>query len=207
MLYYELSHRRTFKYRSLRRVSGPAVEPVTLAEAKAHLHIDPLFTEDDSYLQSLIVSARFHVEAVIDMTLIRSQWQMKFDHFPAWDIPLPRPPIATGDVVVTYIQAESGESPRTLTGFRVDRDSTPAVIRPAWNGAWPTARGAENDVTVTYWAGWESANLVPRPAVHAMLMILASWYSNREAVVAGSMSKVPMAVDALLGSVNWGQYK
>lgn len=207
MPYYELTARSNFKYRSLNRISGPSVEPVTLAEAKSHLRIDPGFADDDDYVQSLITAARFNVEAIIDMTLIRSQWQMKFDYFPSWDIPLPRPPIAQGDVVVSYVPAQSPGSTVNLTGFRIDRDSTPAAIRPEWNGTWPSARGAENDVTVTYWAGWDSPVKVPKPARHACLLMIGHWFANREAVVAGGMSPVPMAVDSLLGSVNWGQYR
>lgn len=207
MPYYELTARSNFKYRSLNRISGPEVEPVTLTEAKAHLRIDSDFVQDDDYLQSLITAARFNVEAVIDRTLIRSKWQIKFDYFPSWDIPLQRPPIAFGDIVVTYVPAQSPGTTVTLTGYRVDRDSTPAVIRPEWNGTWPSARGAENDVTVTYWAGWDGPSQCPKPAKHAILLMLGHWYANREAVVAGGMSPVPMAVDSLLGSVNWGQYR
>jgi uncharacterized phiE125 gp8 family phage protein len=95
-----------------------------------------------------------------------------------------------------------------FTNFRADMDSTPAVIRPQWTGTWPTCRGAENDVVVTYFAGYgESPADVPPPAKHSILMILAHWYSNREAVVQGGMNPVPMAVDIMLGSLDWGQYR
>jgi uncharacterized phiE125 gp8 family phage protein len=204
--HYEFVRRSTLKYRSIKRITEPAIEPVSLAEAKQHLRVDQDFTDDDLYIQSLISAARYYVESVSDRTLIRSQWQLKLDLFPSWDIELPRPPIAPGDVVVTFVPSQGVE--QAFTAFRVDRDSTPAVIRPEWNGSWPTARGAENDVTITYWAGYgESVANIPPPARHCILLMVGSWFANREAVIQGGMNPVPMAVDAMLGAINWGQYR
>lgn len=208
MRYYELVQRSNLRYRSLRRITEPTVEPVSLSEAKSHLRVDSDFDQDDQYILSLISAARHHVETVCDRTLIRSQWQMKIDAFPGWDIELPRPPIATGSIVVTYVPSDRIYQPVSFTNFREDRDSTPPAIRPQWNGYWPTCRGAENDVTITYWAGYgESGKSVPTPARHAALMLIGHWYANREAVTQGSMNPVPMAVETLLGSINWGQYR
>ena len=208
MTYYELVSRANLKYRSIRRIVEPVTEPVSLAEAKAHLGIDSTFTDDDLYIQSLISAARHHVETVSDRTLVRSQWQLKLDLFPSWDIELPRPPIAPGDVVVTYVPSARPNAVESYTAFRVDRDSTPGVIRPEWNGSWPSARGAENDITITYWAGYgESGTSTPPPARHCILMLAAHWFAQREAVIQGGMNPVPMAVELLLGAINWGQYR
>jgi uncharacterized phiE125 gp8 family phage protein len=205
--YYRLERHSVLKYRSIRRIVEPAVEPVTLAEAKSHLRIDAGFTADDAAISSLITAARIHVENVSGRTLIRSRWQIKLDHFPSWDIELPNPPIMSDAVTVTYVPSEGGQ-PIAFTDFRTDRDATPAVIRPQWNGLWPVARGAENDVTVTYWAGYgESASSAPVPARHCCLMLLGHWYANREAVAPGAMNPVPMSVETLLGAINWGQYR
>lgn len=208
MRHYELVRRGNLRYRSIRRITDAVLEPVSIGELKSHLRIDADFNDDDLYLQSLISAARHHIETASDRTLVRCQWQIKLDTFPSWDIELPRPPIATGPVVVTYVPSDGVYSPVTFTNFREDRDATPAVIRPQWNGSWPTCRGAENDVTITYWAGYgDDPGKVPPPARHACLMLAASWYANREAVVQGGMNPVPMAVEILLGSINWGQYR
>lgn len=206
--YFEIIQRPNFRYRSIRRIEGPLVEPVSVLELKNHLRIDADFTQDDLYLQSLITAARVHVENASDRTLVRSKWQMKFDVFPAWGIELPKPPIMADAVEVTYIPSDGIYTPQTFTNFRTDRDSTPASIYPQWNGFWPTCRGAENDVTITYWAGFGTSGVqVPVPARHCCLMLAAHWYANREAVAPGSMNPVPMAVELMLGAINWGQYK
>jgi uncharacterized phiE125 gp8 family phage protein len=84
------------QYRSLTRQTQPAVEPVTLSEAKAHLRVDT--TADDAYIGSLISAAREWCEQHLDRTLVHTQWVMRFDSFPpdgTMDIELPRPPMAT----------------------------------------------------------------------------------------------------------------
>jgi uncharacterized phiE125 gp8 family phage protein len=207
MAYMFSLRRHEFRYRSLVRITEPAVEPVTLLNAKAHLRIDEDFTDDDLYIQALISAARFHVEAVCDVSLIRSQWRMKFDMFPSRDLPLPRPPIATGPITVEYVPVGGGPH-IPYTDFTQDRDSIPAILRPSWDEYWPNARGAENDVVVTFYAGYgDSPQNVPAPARHAMLMLVGTWYSQRESIVQGAMNPVPHAVDLLLGSINWGQYR
>lgn len=204
--YLSVVSRGSLRYRSLVRLTEPVVEPVSVAEAKQHLRIDHEFSDDDLYIQSLITAARHYVENYVDRTLLRTQLQMKLDYFPIWDIPLPRPPVMADTVVVQYVSSDS--STATFTNFRTDRDATPAVIRPQWNGTWPTARGSENDVTISWWAGYGTTGAsVPVPARHAMLLILSHWFRNREAISENRFAPVPMSAETLLGTVNWGQYK
>jgi len=203
----EIISRTNLRYRSLVRVTEPSVEPVSVADAKTHLRIDQEFTEDDLYIASLITAARYYVENYVDRTLLRTQLRMKLDYFPAWDLPLPRPPAMADAVTVQYIPSDN-YSLVSFTNFRTDRDSTPAVIRPQWNGTWPTARGAENDVIISWWAGYGTTGAdVPVPARHAMLLILSHWYRNRESVSENRFAPVPMSAETLLGTVNWGQYR
>jgi hypothetical protein len=46
---------------------------------------------------------------------------------------------------------------------------------------------------------------VPKPAVHAIKMLVGHWYANREAI--GSVGQnVPLGVHALLEPLKWKQY-
>jgi len=208
--YLDVVSRTNLRYRSLVRLTEPPVEPVSIAEAKQHLRIDAEFADDDLYLQSLITAARHYVENYVDRTLLRTQLQMKLDYFPVWDLPLPRPPVMADPVIVQYVSSDSslGYQPIVYTNFRTDRDATPSVLRPQWNGTWPSVRGAENDVIISWWAGYGTTGAnVPVPARHAMLLILSHWYRNREAVSENRFAPVPMSAETLLGTVNWGQYR
>lgn len=206
--FFEIVQRPSFRYRSLTRIVHPVVEPVSLSELKGHLRIDQDFTDDDLFLQGLISAGRMHVENASSRTLIRSKWRMKLDVFPAWNVELPNPPVMSDPVEVTYVPSDGVFNPVSFSNFRTDRDAIQPVIRPQWNGFWPTVRGAENDVTVSYWAGYgDSPHHVPAPARHCILLLAAHWFSNREAVVPGGMNPVPMAVELMLGAISWGQYR
>jgi uncharacterized phiE125 gp8 family phage protein len=77
----------------LKLVTPPAVEPVTLAEAKAHLRLDTAV--DDAYVSALITASRERVELFLRRALITQVFEFAVDDFPAYDraIDLPRPPL------------------------------------------------------------------------------------------------------------------
>jgi hypothetical protein len=62
-------------------VSGPAVEPVTLTEAKAHLR--EIDSTQDALIGTLISAARLHAETVCRRAFINQQWKMTADRFPS----------------------------------------------------------------------------------------------------------------------------
>ncbi len=58
-------------------LTGPALEPVSLADVKAHLRIDG--DDEDALLTAAIVSARVHVEAATRRVLIEQAWRIYLD--------------------------------------------------------------------------------------------------------------------------------
>ena len=190
------------RYRSLKRVTAPAAEPITLAEAKAHCRVD--HSTDDSLIQGYITAAREWVEDYIDRSLVTQQLVMKLDSFPS-EIELPRPPmIASGTataVTITYVTGESG-STATLSSasYRIDRDSTPGAIRTTYAGSWPSHLIDQNSVTVTWWSGYGEAASVPQRVKNAMLMCVHELYEKR------GNAAMPDAAMRLLDTVSWGSY-
>jgi uncharacterized phiE125 gp8 family phage protein len=197
-------------FRSLKRIAGPFVEPITLAETKQHLRVD--IDADDSYIASLITAAREYCEDYLDRTLNHTQWQMKMDDFPQ-EIGMPRPPmVASGTataVSVTYVENSlGGTTTLSLSQYRIDRDSTPGILRPLYGGSWPSHLSDENSLTVTWWGGYgPSPGDVPRVVRHAMLMLVATWYERRQAIDSVSATEVPIGAKALLDSARWGAYR
>ena len=198
------------QYRSLTRATPPAVEPVTVSEAKAHLRVD--VSDDDAYIATLITAAREWCEQYLDRTLIDTQWTMRLDSFP-YEIELPRPPIASAGtataVTLTYTLGDDSTATLSSTQYRVDRNSTPGVVRQLRAGTWPANLDDYNAVAVTWWAGYGSSGTsVPAAIRHAMLMLVAYWYENRSTVLVGSISKqLEFAVESLLSSQKWGSYR
>lgn len=202
------------EYQTLRVATPPAVEPVTVAEAKAHLRVDT--TDDDTYIGTLITAAREWVEQYLDRALITQQLVMTLESFPVGDdeIVLPRPPMVMAGtattVAVTYTMAAGGTATLSTSAYRVDRYATPGEVQTLYAGTWPADRREdENAVSVTWWAGYgATGSSVPAAIRHAMLMLIGHWYENRSTVLVGSISKqLEFAVESLLSSQKWGGYR
>ena len=205
------------KYRSLKVATQPAVEPVTLAEAKQHLRVD--ISDDDTYIGALITAARQWVEEYLDRALVSQQLTMRLDSFP-YEFELPRPPMASSGTLtattITYTLDPGGSGTATPTTttlsastYRVDREDTPGRIRTIYGGTWPSHLSDPNAVAVTWWAGYgaEGSN-VPAAIRHAILILVGHMYEQRLAVLTGSISKeIEFGVKALLDSQKWGSYR
>ena len=197
------------QYRSLTTQTPPAVEPVTLAEAKTHCRVDT--STDDAYISSLITAAREWCEAYCDETFVHTQYVMKLDAFPH-EIELPRPPMASSGTVtavaVTYTLENQSTATLATNQYRVDRDSTPGVIRTLYNGSWPSHLLDYNAVTVTWWGGMgASGSSVPQRVRNAILWLVGMWYERRMAADAVNLSEIPFGVKALLDNAKWGSYR
>jgi len=195
------------QYRSLKRTTEPVVEPVSITQCKNHLRIQNDFQDDDEYLVHLIGAARRYVEDIIDRTLITTQWTMVLDSFPVDEIELPRPPVSQTETatVITYVSQEDGTQTLSDTLYRVDADATPGILKNNYGLCYPATIDDRASVSITYWAGYGDSTKVPPQIKHAILFLVGHWYANREPVVAGSMSQMPLAVNSLLASVSWGQ--
>ena len=60
--------------------AGPSVEPISLAEAKAHCRVDA--DAEDTLIASLILAARLHIERCLDLALISQSWSLYLDRWP-----------------------------------------------------------------------------------------------------------------------------
>ena len=188
------------RYTSLRVIRTTGSEPVSVAEARSHLRVD--FDTDDSLITGFIATAREWVEDYIDRAIVTQQLVMKLDSFPN-EIELPRPPAVTAGtataVVVTYVANEAGTTATLATSsYRVDRDSTPAMIRTTYAGSWPGHIIDKNSVTVTWWAGYGATP--PQRIKTAILMCVHELYEKR------GEGQMPEAAKRLLDTVSWGSY-
>lgn len=73
----------------LRLVTGPSTEPITLAEAKAHLRLEE--TVDDAFVTALIIVARQHIEKVCWRGMLSQILELELPSFRGADrLELPR---------------------------------------------------------------------------------------------------------------------
>lgn len=178
--------------------TAPAIEPVTLAEAKAHLVIS--HTDDDDYIEdTLIPAARQHIEDNWDRALITQTWVYARDHWPLGnEIRLPGGHMLSL-VGVTY--TDSDEVSHSFADILADTEFEPRVIL-AYGKSWPSdTLSPLSPIKVEYTCGYGDADDVPENVKHALKLIIGHWYERREAVLTGTISKeIEFAVSSLLSS-------
>jgi uncharacterized phiE125 gp8 family phage protein len=177
--------------------AAAAVEPISVAEAKAHLRIDA--SDEDSLLTSLITAARMFVERTLSLALITESWSLYLDGWPrSGTIVLPIQPVQAVTAVKVY---DPDDSPTTVNSetYSIDVLSEPARrCRQAPCSYRP--HGCSNAFEVAFTAGFgDEATDVPAPVRHALKLLVAHWFEHREPVVLGEFpQEVPATVAGLL---------
>lgn len=177
--------------------SGPAVEPVTLAEAKTHLRVDGV--AEDALIASLIITSRLHIEAALGIALIDQTWSYSLDRWPrSRTVVLPLKPVRS--VAQVRVWAADGSSTTVpATSYLLDGFGSPP--RLVWHGgALPLSGRSANGIEITVQAGYgATAADVPLPLRQALLLLIAHWYEFRGPVEIGATEvEVPHTVSALL---------
>lgn len=169
-----------------RLIIEPAIEPVTLAEAKSHCRVDHV--DEDDLIGMYISAAREQCEHILGRSLAQQTWETVLDCFPQYDIELFNPPIVE-ITSVKYIDALLGlESTLNSNQYVLDKDSEPGWLMPAAGITWPATADVANAVRVRYTAGYAS---VPKAIKHWILLAVGEWYKSREAMVDNTKMQLP----------------
>lgn len=160
---------------TLIRTTAPAVEPLTLAEAKANLRID--HDREDDLLEGLIRAAREDVEASTGLALIDQDWRLALDRPPASGrICLHRHPVKA-IMSVTVYGSDGEASLLEPAGYRLDAASRPARLDLLKQ---PAAHTSINGIEVDFAAGFgEAGTDVPDLIKRAIHLLVAHWYEFR----------------------------
>ena len=177
-------------------LTAPAVEPLSLADAKAYLRV--AHDDDDDVIAALIASARLHVEAQTRRALITQTWRLVRDAWPKDGRMRVLPVPLQGLVAARVYDLDGNAQAIDLDAFVRDTASAPAVVSfPPWSVPAPgrETAGIELDVTVGY---GDAADDVPASLTLAIRMLVAHWYENRGVVAAGSGTAWPAGVAELI---------
>jgi uncharacterized phiE125 gp8 family phage protein len=193
--------------------TGPTIEPITLAEAKAWLKIHPDVSEDDELINSLVASARTWAERNTGRALLTQTIQEVWDCWQrCFELSIgPLITVSPATSGVTLFEYRVGGSYLTwaASNYTVDDVSNPGRVVVNPTAAIPNTSdtyGYPNVVRITYTVGHATAEVVDPNIKTAMLLQLGMMYENREDMPLGkSASPVARSAWALLAlsRLNW----
>lgn len=179
-------------------ITGPLVEPITLAEAKLWLKVDA--TDDDPLISSLITAARQTLEKATRLQFIAQSWRLFANQWPlvphsglnGWAVELPLAPVSSVSTILIYDQYDV---PTALasSSYRLNHSQTGPRLVFSYL---PTAPSRVSEgISVDVIAGFGSlATDVPEPLRHAIRLLVAHLYMNR----GDENAALPASVAALI---------
>lgn len=182
------------------KVTTAPAPVVTLAEAKAFLRVDSAATDEDVFISSTIAAATAFCETHSGRAFGTQTITLYLDGWPEDSIVhLPMPSL----ISVTSIKyTDSSGVLQTIdpANYQVDAIDEPGRVVPAPSGSWPSVQsGRLNAIEIEYQAGWGDAAALDPRAKEAILCLVAHWYTHREAVLTGAISKeIEFSVCSLL---------
>ena len=175
-------------------LTAPAVEPVSLAEAKAFLRVE--HNDDDELIGARAAGSRIHGEAQTRRALVTQSWRITLDCWPE-DGRVRVVPAPLQELTAARVYDFDG-NPHTVDpqAFVPDLGASALAFAP-WALPQPDriAAGIELDVTVGY---GDAAVDVPEPLRQAIRLLVGHWYENRGLAALGTVTVLPTTVAALI---------
>jgi uncharacterized phiE125 gp8 family phage protein len=181
-------------------------EPVTIDQIRQACRV--VADDEDDLLRSWAVTARSLVESDSHVALVRKTVRVRLVCF-LREIRLPISPLISIESV-SYIDV-NGET-QTIEpddAWMMDNDRSPGALVFLPDYEFPETMFGRNDaVTIEYTVGHDPADKpAPEAAVSAILMLVAHWYKNREAVVVGAVSnEIELGYERLVKSMLMEKY-
>jgi uncharacterized phiE125 gp8 family phage protein len=153
--------------RLLTRISAPASEPLTLAEAKLYLRVD--HNNDDTLIGDLIVAARMIAESWLKRSLITQSWKIAYDDYVCERIPLHMGPVNSITSVV-IVNRDGTTQAISSTTYYLNAARDTLIIDNVIFGF---------RIEISYATGYGAASAVPTPIKQGLLEHIAAMYDNR----------------------------
>lgn len=177
---------------TLKLITAPSTEPVTLVEVKALLRIDN--SAEDTLLNALIAAARGQAEQELGRALATATWERVLDAFPSDNSAIRLGwPTVTGIVSVVYINTAGTQTTLNAADYSLDADYLPGWVAPSASApSWPATLDTANAVRVQFTSGWAEGSAVPEDIKAWIKMRVAALHKFREPIAAGvSIAELP----------------
>lgn len=202
---------------SIRLVTPPSVEPVSLTEAKSHLRLEE--SNDDAFVTTLIVGARQYIEKVCWRGLLVQVYERTQASFRGADsreempdyVPGTPQPIAvqgarfkpyielerghlavTPAIVVSYLDPSGVLQTLSSSAYIVgnqdnDKENGQLWLNSAAGYSWPSVLNQFNAVRIRYSVGYATAADVPEPLKQSIKLLISQMYEYRTPEVTGTI--------------------
>lgn len=177
---------------TIRVLQWPAVEPVTLTEAKTQVGLMVDQTEHDRFLLGAIAAARRLIERRLSTTLVATQYRATWQAGGSV-LELPAPPVLVSQAYPLTITVDGVAL--AANDYELDADAYPATL------TLDTAT-AEKTV-VTYWAGVAPGGTIEPTIRSALLAYVAHAFENRGVMNTEGGGELPQAFETLLAASSW----
>lgn len=174
-------------------ITGPLVEPVSLAEVRQAAHIN--YDVENALLQVWIAAAREEAEHYQRRAYLTQTLEMSFDVWPPFPVTLYRAPLQSV-TSVKYYGTDDTEYTLDSSYYYVDTSSQPGRIGLGYSVILPTTTLRPTDsVKVRYVAGdGDNASAVPAKVKNAIYVYCSWMHENRT----GEAGAIPQAFYDLL---------
>lgn len=176
-------------------VTPPAIEPVSLDEAKDFLRL--LAEDEDALLATLITAARLMIEAASGRMLIEQGWRIVLDRWPEGGvIRVPVSPVRAISAA-RILGPDDTALPLADEALALVEGSDPPLIEmvgPLQAPGKPRA-GIEIDILAGF---GPTRDMVPAPLRQAVLRLAARWFEHRGDVVSHDAERLPAEIAALV---------
>ena len=178
---------------TLALVTPPALEPLTLAEVKAHLRVD--HGHEDGLIADLLRAARLHAENRTGCRFLTQVWRQYAAGTQSVCFAVHLRPVQAVEAITVF---DREGNPRTLASddYELSRDPEQPRLRLHVDAA-ACANGIEADLRV----GFGDLGVdVPDTLRRAILLLCAHWYEFRGVVHPSEQPvSMPPGFDALVG--------
>ncbi|HEY8125325.1 MAG TPA: hypothetical protein VIF88_07895 [Methylocystis sp.] len=161
-------------------IGAPAIEPVSLADAKSWLREDGV--EEDELIQALIVAARMTLEAYTRRFFVTQSWRLVLDCWPtsvasSATLSVPFAPFRSVTAIRVF---DANGAAQTLNAATYRAPFSNDGGRASFTSAPPTPGRARDGIEIDFDVGYGAlASDAPQPLRHAILMLVAHWREHR----------------------------
>lgn len=160
-------------------VAEPTTEPITIDEAKQFLRLLPDDNSEDNFISGLITAAREYCENFTARALATQTIMLYLDSIPS-EVEVPMPPLQSVDKIEVIDADKVAHELTADTDYMIDNGEISSIIFTASAQEVAAHLYPINPVQITCTVGYDAD--IPVGIKQAMLLLIAHWYENREAV-------------------------